>query len=132
MFESDEIIRGIVRKDSRFARECYLFVQDALSVAEHNRSPRPGEPAAEEGRHVTGRDLLKAIQEIARDRFGLLAPVVFRQWGIHATEDFGRVVFNMVDAELMRKQETDTIDDFKDGFDIETAFEEDLDLKIMD
>ena len=132
MFESDEIIRKIVRQDSRYARECYLFVQDALSVAERNRSPRPDEPVAGESRHVTGRDLLEAIRQIARDRFGPLAPVVFRQWGVRATEDFGRVVFNMVDAELMRKQETDTIDDFKDGFDIETAFEEDLDLKIMD
>jgi uncharacterized repeat protein (TIGR04138 family) len=48
--------------------------------------------------------------------------MVFDCWNIRRTEDFGELVFNLVDADLMRKTETDSREDFKDGFDFEEAF----------
>jgi len=34
----------------------------------------------------------------------------------------GHIVFNMVDNKLLGSSEEDTIEDFKDGFDFESAF----------
>ena len=134
---TEEVIRLICQGDSRFSREAYFFVEDALDFtmrqAEEARKKREAEgQSADENRHVTGRDLLSGIFDLATQRFGPLSSVVFQQWGLRSTEDFGQIVFNMVDAELMSKQDSDTLEDFKDGFDFETAFDLELDLRILD
>lgn len=137
MIQGEEVIREICREDHRYTRECYRFVRYALEFTmqrdqERREAMRAQGLTVSNNPHVTGKDLLRGIRDLSRERFGPLAPVVFRQWGVQSTEDFGRVVFNMVEAELMSKQETDTLDDFKDGFDFETAFEVEPDLKILD
>ena len=53
----------------------------------------------------------------------LLARAVLATWGIRSTDDFGRIVFAMIDAGLLQKQPDDTIADFADVFDFRTAFE---------
>jgi uncharacterized repeat protein (TIGR04138 family) len=135
VIEQDDAIRQIVRKDPRYSRECYYFVSDALAYTVHkareNRR-KEGSETLEERHHVTGQDLLEGLRELAWERFGPLAPVVFRQWGVRETIDFGRVVFNLIDAELMSKQDTDTLEDFRHGFDMDDAFERELDLKIVE
>lgn len=42
--------------------------------------------------------------------------------GIFKCEDFGEIVFNLVDAGLMAKSAEDTKEDFQNGFDFDTAF----------
>ena len=54
--------------------------------------------------------------------FGPLAAQVWRTWGVHSTTDWGRIVFNLVDSELLRRQESDSIEDFRDGYDFEEVF----------
>ena len=44
-------------------------------------------------------------------------------WGIHETEDVGRVVFAMVEHGILTKQDEDRPEDFADLFDFEEAFE---------
>jgi uncharacterized repeat protein (TIGR04138 family) len=41
---------------------------------------------------------------------------------VRETIDWGRIVFLLVDAGLLNRQEEDRIDDFKDGFDYDDAF----------
>ena len=38
------------------------------------------------------------------------------------TADWGRIVFNLVDHEMLRRQDTDSIEDFDDGYDFDEAF----------
>jgi uncharacterized repeat protein (TIGR04138 family) len=47
---------------------------------------------------------------------------VFSEWGIHATEDFGEIVFNLVDAGRLGKTETDSRDDFKQVYSFNEVF----------
>ena len=75
--------------------------------------------------HISGRELLEGIRALAAKQFGYMAKSVFETWGVKSTEDFGRIVFHLVDAEMMRKTEDDSLDDFRDGFDFGTAFEAD-------
>jgi uncharacterized repeat protein (TIGR04138 family) len=52
-----------------------------------------------------------------------MGKAVFNQWGINETADFGRIVFSLVEAGLMSKTETDTVNDFANGFDFDDVFE---------
>ena len=71
--------------------------------------------------HVSGRELLEGVRLLARREFGLMAPAVFAMWGIRKTDDFGEIVFNLVDAELMSKTSDDCRADFHDLFDLNQA-----------
>jgi len=55
--------------------------------------------------------------------FGPLAPTVFRSWRVRRTEDFGEIVFNLVERGLLGKTEKDAREDFAGGFDFDQAFE---------
>jgi uncharacterized repeat protein (TIGR04138 family) len=75
-------------------------------------------------RHVTGQELLAGIREYALAQFGPMALDVLHEWGIYKGEDFGEMVFSMVDAGLLSKTERDCRDDFKGGYDFVKAFRE--------
>ncbi|MEM7168232.1 MAG: Minf_1886 family protein, partial [Planctomycetota bacterium] len=120
-----ERLSQVVHKDPRFQPEAYQFVFEALDYTvrllygeddgpQTEAVPTPG---AQPSQHVTGQDLLEGIRDYALDAFGCLAAAVFESWGVKRGEDFGEMVFNLVEHGLMGKQETDSKDDFSGGFD---------------
>lgn len=111
---TDRVNRLIIASDPRYKPDAYAFVMAALGYTQRKIGKR---------RHVSGKELLDGIREYAIDEFGVMARTVFEHWGVRSTEDFGNIVFNMVDAGLMSKTEDDSIDDFKDGYDFKDAFE---------
>jgi uncharacterized repeat protein (TIGR04138 family) len=48
-----------------------------------------------------------------------MAAVVLRMWGVRRTDDFGELVFNLIDANLMNSAPEDSREDFRDLFDLE-------------
>jgi len=112
MSEGDPITK-ILRKDRRYRREAYDFVQEALRSAHERSGTR---------RHVTGKELLAAFRELAKSEFGPLSRTVLAEWGLRATEDVGNVVFNLVEAEELGKTDEDDLADFRDVFDFDSAF----------
>lgn len=114
-----EGIRRVVQGDPRYDRGAYVFVFQALEFTLTKKGERG---------HVTGQDLLEGIRQLAADKFGFLARTVFNDWGLVRTNDFGEIVFNLVEHDLMKKTETDTRDDFAGGFDFEQAFEKSFQL----
>ena len=72
--------------------------------------------------HVNGQQLCMGLRDFAIHRFGLLAPVVLRHWGIQRTEDFGAIVFRMVSLELLRTSPQDSEEDFRSVFQFDEAF----------
>jgi uncharacterized repeat protein (TIGR04138 family) len=64
------------------------------------------------------------LRHFAQSEYGLLANLVLQRWNILSTEDFGRIVFAMVEKGLMAKNEDDTIDDFRAVYDFKSAFED--------
>ena len=73
-------------------------------------------------RVVTGAELAWACRDFAREQFGLLAPPVLAHWGISRTEDFGRIVFTLVDVGLLVTQPGDQEADFEAVYDFADAF----------
>ena len=50
-----------------------------------------------------------------------MAGVVFRMWGIRRTDDFGEVVFNLIEGGLMSRTDEDTRADFRGIYDFDEA-----------
>ena len=108
----------LVTKDPRYQHDAYLFVKDALdytqkTVIKQNRGNL---------RHVTGQELLHGIRDYALAQFGPMTQMVFAEWGINRCEDFGEIVFNMVEIGLLGKTEKDRREDFANGYDFDAAF----------
>jgi uncharacterized repeat protein (TIGR04138 family) len=73
-------------------------------------------------RHVSGQELLGGIRQFALEQFGPMAQTVFEDWGVRNCQDFGEIVFNMVEIGLLAKRDTDSREDFLAGYDFQEAF----------
>lgn len=121
---------------TRYPLEAFLFIQRGLDwtvrqihgEADHDTVVHDLDDPASSARHVTGQELCLGLRDYARDRYGRLAGTVLRNWGIRSCEDFGHIVFAMVEAELMHKNDEDSLHDFVDVFD----FRDDLDRYALD
>src|SRR5438067_603087 len=116
-------LEEIVRRDRRYAYEAYEFVFAALAHTQKMLGKLPEEPAAEADgtHHVSGPELLDGVRDLALREFGLMARTVFRLWGINATGDFGEIVFNLIEANLMSKTNEDCRADFVGVYDLDQA-----------
>jgi uncharacterized repeat protein (TIGR04138 family) len=117
-------LEEILRRDPRYPKEAYDFVFDALVYTQNKLEKlrkRQGATAAEGEHHVTGPQLLEGVRELALIQFGFLARTVFRLWNIHRTDDFGEIVFNLIDANHMSRRPTDRKEDFQNHYDLDRA-----------
>ena len=67
------------------------------------RAGRRGESRSGPQRHVSGQELCEAIRRYALEQYGYMAKTVLNSWGIHGTNDFGEIVFNLIRIGQMRK-----------------------------
>ena len=109
-----ETLERIVKRDKRYKIDAYNFILEALHYTVKN---------LKRCRHVSGQELLDGIKEYAKSQFGPMTLSVFQHWGIKTTEDFGNIVFSLVEDKILSKTETDTIEDFKNGYNFEEVFE---------
>jgi uncharacterized repeat protein (TIGR04138 family) len=114
----DEAIDSITAKDTRFARDAYAFVREALDFTQKLAGKETRSPI----RHVSGQELLDGIRKFALEQFGPMVVTVFEEWGVNNCRDFGEIVFNMVEIGLLAKTDKDTRDDFQNGYDFTDAF----------
>jgi uncharacterized repeat protein (TIGR04138 family) len=110
---TEEFLDPILTQDSRYAKEAYFFVRDALDHTVRK---------LEAPRHISGQELLAGIREYAISEYGPVAKRVLFEWGITECVDFGHIVFNLVNEGLLGRTEGDSIDDFDGGYDFAEAF----------
>ena len=111
--------KQIREKAGPYPPEAFQFVRDGLS---HTVRVSHGQ-ADDENRHVSGQQLCFGLKDYALKRYGMLARTVLERWGIRKTDDFGKIVFAMVDAGLMRKTDEDTFEDFSGVYSFDEAFD---------
>lgn len=116
----------IVRNDPRYAYEAYDFIFEALGHTQRSLGRIRDEGQREDGaaQHVSGPELVQGACKLAIDEFGLMARIVFRHWGIHRTDDFGEIVFNLIEGGLLSKTEGDNRADFENVFDLNRTLSE--------
>ena len=110
----DNLLAEIYEGDIRFRPDAYEFVLEALSFTQ-KRYRRT--------KHVTGDELLQGIKDLLMERFGPMALTVLRYWRVRSTEDFGHIVFNLVEKKILSKTEEDNIEVFRNKYDFHEVFE---------
>ncbi len=118
-------LAALAAQDRRYPLEAYHFVFEALDYVierQERHARRLGETAPPD-RHVSVCQLLEGLREYALEQFGPLARLVLERWNIYRTEDFGEIVFSLVEHRLLNKQEADRKSDFRNGFNFREAFD---------
>jgi uncharacterized repeat protein (TIGR04138 family) len=111
---ADQVLAKIREHDGQYHARAYVFVLEALEYAQTRLPSR---------RHISGGELAWGCRDLAREHFGLMARTVLEHWGIIRTEDFGRVVFTLVEIGLLAKEPGDRLQDFEQVYDFESAFD---------
>jgi uncharacterized repeat protein (TIGR04138 family) len=121
MIDPDHPLAELLRRDHRYHRDAYFFVFEALRFAQETLGlggmPSADEAELGEERHVTGQQLCEAIRQYAVQQYGMLSKNVLNEWGVHATADFGEIVFSLIDIGQMKKTDGDRREDFENVFD---------------
>src|SRR5918993_6130886 len=110
---ADDILARLRARGGPYHERGFLFVLATIEFLQSRLEAR---------RHVTGAELAWACRDFARKQFGLLAPGVLAHWGIHRTEDIGRIVFTLVEVGLLVTQPGDAEADFEEVFQFADAF----------
>lgn len=116
----EEAMSLILKEDIRYPLEAYVFLRLALDFTIRTMN----KPAKGPARHISGQELLDGIRLYALQEFGPIARTVLDTWGITRTEDFGNLVFNLVNHGVLGKTDQDKIEDFANGYSFQNAFTE--------
>jgi uncharacterized repeat protein (TIGR04138 family) len=118
----------VIEHDGRYPVDAYRFLQEGLDYAVRRihgpdagilkrRKSQPRDAKAELARHphhVDGRQLCQGLLELAHERWGRLAGTVLQRWNIRRTDDFGEMVFVLVNHDFLQKTPNDRPEDFRD------------------
>jgi uncharacterized repeat protein (TIGR04138 family) len=114
-------VEEIVEQKPRYKSDAYEFVMQALWYTQ-DKLKRKG--------HISTAELLEGIRQFAVEQYGLMSRQVLAHWGVKKTSDFGNIVFDMIDKGLMSKNDSDSLNDFKEVFDFKKAFNPVWELKL--
>ncbi len=115
VFADDVLIRIRNRGGKQYDEKGYLFVLAAIEYLQCKLDRR---------RHVTAAELCWGCRDLALERFGLLSRTVLDCWGLSTTADFGRIVYTLVDVQLLSTQSGDREEDFAGVFDFKAALDD--------
>jgi uncharacterized repeat protein (TIGR04138 family) len=102
--------------------QAFIFVQEGLRTTCDRLYSIDNDCPADGSRHVTGQELCIGLRDFAVQQYGMLALTVLSSWNIRRTEDFGKIVFAMIEAGLLRKTDQDSLSDFTNVYDFPDMF----------
>ncbi len=114
-----DVVKNICANDPRYDIEAYFFVRDALDFTTQasNKDAKP-----DKERHISGQELLEGIRKYTLKEFGPMSNTVMKSWGITKTEDFGDIVFNLVNNGKLGCTDDDKPEDFANNYSFEDVF----------
>jgi uncharacterized repeat protein (TIGR04138 family) len=105
-----------------YLAEAFCFVLQGFHFALHrarDRTQLDGDSLP----HVTGRELCGVLRQFAIRSFGPDARKTLESWGVRSCEDFGTIVFRMVELGAIGASAEDSIEDFQNVFSFDEAFD---------
>jgi uncharacterized repeat protein (TIGR04138 family) len=123
----DELdLQAALEKNAPYPMEAFAFVREGLDhTVRRLHGDMPEGPIDEEeihDRHVDGSELSLGLLHFSIRKYGLMAETVLAHWNITRTDDFGRIVFAMIEQGLMSKTDQDDLEDFFGVRPFSTAF----------
>ena len=112
-----EAVSILASAEPRFHQDALFFLREALDHTVKLRKRQLGESG-----HVTGAQLCEGIRQLALQSFGPMVPTVFEYWGIGKTDDFGEMVWKLIELGVFGKTESDSKEDFRDVYSFHDAF----------
>lgn len=116
----EESVASILKRDSRYEGQAFLFLKDALDFT----LKRFSDGKTEHSRHVSGGELLEGFRDHALDQFGPMAATLMEEWGVKQCSDVGNMVFRLIEEQAFGRQETDKPEDFEGHFELDRALRE--------
>jgi uncharacterized repeat protein (TIGR04138 family) len=113
----EDAVRKILETDSRYPLDGYLFVHEAIQYTQKALGRHK-----QQEKHVGCKELLDGIRDYALAMFGPMTTTVLDEWGIHSCEDFGEIVFNLIQHNQAIQSTSDRREDFKNGYAFDDAF----------
>lgn len=119
--ESGKSLNDVARGSQSYPVEAFEFVRNGLAYTVNKLYGPTDENKAH--LHVSGQQLCQGLREYALLQWGMLAGTVLRRWNLKCTYDFGRIVFALIQAGYMQKNQDDSIEDFREVYDFKVAFD---------
>jgi len=113
MNKFQDLVDEICSKDERYKPDAYEFVLQGLTFTQKKFKKTT---------HVSGIQLAHGLRDFAINQYGALAHRVLTYWGINQTEDFGNIVFSLIEKKLLSKTQEDRLTDFALVYDFKEAF----------
>ena len=113
----EEAVVILTEADPRYPQDAYFFLREALDYTVMLRKRQSGEIG-----HVTGQQLCEGSRQLALKHYGPMVPTVFEYWGIRKTDDFGEMVWNLIELGVFGKTDSDSREDFKNLYSFHDAF----------
>jgi uncharacterized repeat protein (TIGR04138 family) len=113
----EQAVAAVISRDKRFDAQAYFFLKDALDFT----LKRIADGNGGHSRHVSGPELLLGFRDFALDQFGPMSSTLMKEWGIRQCRDIGDMVFQLIDEGMFGKQDSDSLEDFSEVFDLEDA-----------
>ena len=117
----NEVVELIHKEDPRFDRKAYTFIRHGLDQTVKELRKKDVD-RAQRSQHVSGPELLEGLRVYALDQYGPLTKTVLNSWGIKRCQDFGDLVFNLIEYNVFSKTENDRREDFSDIYSFDDAF----------
>ena len=114
----------MLEKAGPYPIEAFTFVRDGLSYTAQ-RVYENLDSLSDDERHISGQQLSLGLRDYAIEKYGMLARDVLAHWNVDRTDDFGRIVFAMINEGIMSQNDEDTVEDFRAVFDFDEAFNRD-------
>ena len=111
-----EKLENIAKADGRYNPKAFRFVYEGLTYTTKNIVVQP--------HHISGQMLCEGLKRLATEKWGRLAMLVLENWNVHTTQDFGEIVYLMIENKWMSDQPNDSIEDFYNVFDFKTTFKD--------
>jgi uncharacterized repeat protein (TIGR04138 family) len=113
-----EMVERIVEKDPRYDKEAYDFLKEALEFTIKQQKRGHADPSV----HVTAAELMDGFRQYALKEFGPMVMTVLEHWRVTSSEDVGNIVFNLIEAGVFGKTDSDRRQDFRAAIDFHAAF----------
>jgi uncharacterized repeat protein (TIGR04138 family) len=107
---SSDTFGDIVAKDQRYNAKAYALLMHVVHAL------------TQDGRHVSGEDILEEFKETTLDQYGPLSYTVLKEWGVSCTEDVGEMMSNLTEGRRVARDDSDTPESFACGYDFKEAF----------